>query len=108
MPKNNTGGTEFNLEYCAKTTTLRMIAERVGEMLEMMHINELRNRRIDQLSGGQRQHVALERAIAIRPRALLRERLRSDIDALLRSLGITAVYVTHDRGEPMAWATGSW
>lgn len=88
--------------------------KRVAEMLAMMHIGELRDRQIDQLSGGQRQRVALARAIAVRPTvllldepltaldALLRDRLRVEIDALLRSLGITAIYVTHDQGEAMA------
>jgi putative spermidine/putrescine transport system ATP-binding protein len=87
---------------------------RVQESLEMMHITDLANRRIDQLSGGQRQRVALARAIAPRPRVLLldepltaldaklRENLRVEIDRLLRSLGITTVYVTHDQGEAMA------
>jgi putative spermidine/putrescine transport system ATP-binding protein len=87
---------------------------REDEMLAMMRIEALATRRIDQLSGGQRQRVALARALAVRPRALLldepltaldaklRDTLRVEIDALLRRLGITAVYVTHDQAEAMA------
>ncbi len=90
------------------------IDARVAEMMDMMHIGDLADRRVDQLSGGQRQRVALARAIAVRPRvllldepltaldALLRERLRVEIDGLLRRLGITAIYVTHDQAEAMA------
>ena len=87
---------------------------RVAEMLEMMRITELADRSIDQLSGGQRQRVALARALAVEPRVLLldepltaldaklREDLRLEIDRLLRRLGITAIYVTHDQAEAMA------
>jgi len=90
------------------------IDARVNEMMQMMRIENLAHRRIDQLSGGQRQRVALARAIAVRPRvllldepltaldALLRDRLRVEIDNLLRSLGITSIYVTHDQSEAMA------
>jgi putative spermidine/putrescine transport system ATP-binding protein len=87
---------------------------RVSEMLDMMRLTHLANRHIDQLSGGQRQRVALARAIAVRPRVLLldepltaldaqlRDSLRMDINLLLRKLGITAVYVTHDQAEAMS------
>jgi putative spermidine/putrescine transport system ATP-binding protein len=90
------------------------IAERVAEMLALTGLRDLAGRRIDQLSGGQRQRVALARAIAPAPRILLldepltaldaklRDRLRAEIDALLRAVGITAIYVTHDQAEAMA------
>jgi putative spermidine/putrescine transport system ATP-binding protein len=86
---------------------------RVAELVRLTNITGLENRRIDQLSGGQRQRVALARAVAIRPGILLldepltaldaalRERLRSELNRLLRALGITAIYVTHDQSEAM-------
>jgi putative spermidine/putrescine transport system ATP-binding protein len=89
---------------------------RVAELLALTGIEGLEHRRIDQLSGGQRQRVALARAVAVRPSVLLldepltaldaalRERLRSELDRLLRTLGITTIYVTHDQAEAMALA----
>jgi putative spermidine/putrescine transport system ATP-binding protein len=86
---------------------------RVAELVALTNITGLENRRIDQLSGGQRQRVALARAVAIRPGILLldepltaldaalRDRLRSELNRLLRALGITTIYVTHDQAEAM-------
>jgi putative spermidine/putrescine transport system ATP-binding protein len=88
-------------------------AKRVAELVVLTNITGLENRRIDQLSGGQRQRVALARAVAIRPGILLldepltaldaalRDRLRGELNRLLRALGITAIYVTHDQAEAM-------
>jgi putative spermidine/putrescine transport system ATP-binding protein len=87
---------------------------RVAELVALTGIGGLEQRRVDQLSGGQRQRVALARAVAVRPSVLLldepltaldaalRERLRGELNRLLRTLGITAVYVTHDQAEAMA------
>jgi putative spermidine/putrescine transport system ATP-binding protein len=87
---------------------------RIRELVALTGIEGLEARRVDQLSGGQRQRVALARAVAVRPRVLLldepltaldaslRDRLRGELDRLLRSLGITTVYVTHDQAEAMA------
>jgi len=86
---------------------------RVAELVKLTNITGLESRRIDQLSGGQRQRVALARAVAIRPRILLldepltaldaalRDRLRGELNRLLRALGITTIYVTHDQAEAM-------
>jgi putative spermidine/putrescine transport system ATP-binding protein len=88
-------------------------AARVAELVALTNISGLENRRIDQLSGGQRQRVALARAVAIRPGILLldepltaldaalRDRLRGELSRLLRALGITSIYVTHDQAEAM-------
>lgn len=80
----------------------------------MFDLEKYAKRGVHQLSGGQRQRVALARAIITEPDvllldeplsaldALLKQRLRSDIRSLLKELGITAVYVTHDQEEAMA------
>jgi putative spermidine/putrescine transport system ATP-binding protein len=104
-----------NIGYGLKIRGVRAAERkaRVAELVALTGIEGLEHRRIDQLSGGQRQRVALARAVAIRPRVLLldepltaldaalRERLRGELNRLLRTLGITAVYVTHDQAEAM-------
>jgi putative spermidine/putrescine transport system ATP-binding protein len=86
---------------------------RVDELLAMMRLTDHADKPVDQLSGGQRQRVALARALAPQPRVLLldepltaldarlRDALRGEMNALLRELGITTVYVTHDQAEAM-------
>jgi putative spermidine/putrescine transport system ATP-binding protein/spermidine/putrescine transport system ATP-binding protein len=90
------------------------IAQRVTEVLELVHLEGFGDRRPLALSGGQRQRVALARALVIRPTVLLldeplsnldlklREEMRLEITTLQRRLGITMVMVTHDQGEALA------
>src|SRR5690606_3808430 len=71
-------------------------------------------RRVQELSGGQQQRVALARALAPEPEVLLldeplsnldaalRERTRTELRALLKRVGITAIFVTHDQEEAFA------
>lgn len=84
---------------------------RVAGALARVGLSEFAGRKPAGLSGGQQQRVALARAIVSEPRVLLfdeplsnldselRESLCRDMATLLRQLGITAVYVTHDRRE---------
>ena len=107
-----TGNIGYGLRI--RGTPKNEVQKRVAELLEMMQLTEFKHRSIDALSGGQRQRVALARAIAPRPQVLLldeplsaldarlRDQLRQEIDTLLRALGITAIYVTHDQSEAMA------
>jgi spermidine/putrescine transport system ATP-binding protein len=89
------------------------IAARVTEMLRLVRMEELRDRRTSQISGGQQQRVALARALAPRPKVLLLDeplsaldyKLRKDMQIELKRLqhetGITFIFVTHDQEEAL-------
>jgi len=86
---------------------------RARETLDLLGIADLAGRKPAQMSGGQRQRVAIGRALATRAQvvlldepmsgldAQLRVSLRVEILALLRRLGSTALFVTHDQSEAM-------
>ena len=90
------------------------IARAVDEVLDLVGLAGYDRQMPHQLSGGEQQRVALARAIVIRPRVLLfdeplsnldarlRIQMRGEIQRLQKTLGITAVYVTHDQEEAMA------
>ncbi len=87
--------------------------KRSDDAARMLRLERLLDRLPSELSGGERQRVAMGRAIVRRPRvflfdeplsnldAALRQELRVEIGAMVRKLGVTAVYVTHDQVEAM-------
>jgi spermidine/putrescine transport system ATP-binding protein len=92
------------------------IRSRVAEILELVQLTGLGNRRPSQLSGGQQQRVALARALVNHPRALLldeplgaldlrlRRQLQIELKRIQQDVGITFVHVTHDQEEALTMA----
>jgi len=86
-------------------------AARVAAALALVDLAGFERRRVQELSGGQQQRVALARALAPEPRVLLldeplsnldpglRERTRRELRALIKRVGITTLFVTHEQDE---------
>lgn len=89
------------------------IESRVAELLTLLKIEDLKNRRPFEISGGQQQRVAIARALATEPPLILMDEPFSNLDPLLRQemgallkrlqqqLGLTIVFVTHDLNESL-------
>jgi spermidine/putrescine transport system ATP-binding protein len=87
---------------------------RIAELLQVVGLEGLENRKPKQLSGGQQQRVALARALVNRPTALLldeplgaldvklRKQMQLELKRIQHELGTTFVYVTHDQEEALA------
>jgi ABC-type Fe3+/spermidine/putrescine transport system ATPase subunit len=89
------------------------IKETVGRLLELIGLEEHRQKVPSQLSGGQQQRVAIARTLAYQPEVLLfdepfgaldaqtRVRLRREIRALLRKIKVPSIFITHDQEEAL-------
>ena len=105
------GNIAFGLEMLGRPKG--EVAATVGDMLRLVRMEELKDRKTSQISGGQQQRVALARALAPRPKVLLLDEPLSALDLKLRKemqielkrlqheTGITFVFVTHDQEEAL-------
>ncbi len=91
----------------------RFIKDKVAWSLELVGLQGVEKKYPEEMSGGQQQRVAIARALVIDPEILLLDEPLSNLDAKLRislrkqirsiqkSLGISAIYVTHDQEEAL-------
>jgi putative spermidine/putrescine transport system ATP-binding protein len=89
------------------------IEKKVGWVLDLVRLPQMRKRRPSQLSGGQQQRVAVARALVFEPELVLmdeplgaldkqlREQMQYEIKHIHERLGVTVVYVTHDQSEAL-------
>ncbi|NKQ38351.1 MAG: ABC transporter ATP-binding protein [Methanosarcinales archaeon] len=86
---------------------------KVNDIMNLLEIEHLKGRQIFDLSGGEKQRIALARALVIDPNLVLldeplsaldpvlREKLRIELKNIFKKIGVTGIYVTHDLSEAM-------
>ncbi len=103
-----------NIAFGLKGRPRAEIEERVGKFLALTGLAGYGRRRVHTLSGGEQQRVALARALAAEPLVLmldepfssidgvLRRELKEEILRLQREVGVTTIFITHDREEALS------
>ncbi len=107
---------EYGLKFSSRSMSRSQRNRRAVELLDMVGLGAYQDRRVGSLSGGEAQRVALARALAPKPGLLmldeplgsldrpLRVQLIDDLARVLRDVGQTALYVTHDQTEAFGLA----
>lgn len=105
-----------NIASMLPNTDLQAKKQKTLEMMELLHIDNLAEKRIVELSGGEQQRVAIARAMITQPEvllldepfsqvdAILKSRLRADLKRLCQILGVTIILVSHDPVDGMSLA----
>lgn len=104
----------FPLKVGGQRHKKSVIEDKVEQALTLVGLQQYAKRMATQLSGGQQQRLSLARAIVREPKVLLldeplsnldaklRERMRGELSAIQRRLGVTTLFVTHDQIEALS------
>jgi len=103
-----------NVEFGLRRKAENHIAQRVREVLELVRLTGKEARRPSEISGGERQRVALARSLVLTPDVLLldeplsaldpnlRKQVRAELKNIQRRVGIAFLFVTHDQEEALS------
>ncbi|PAB59644.1 ABC transporter ATP-binding protein [Anaeromicrobium sediminis] len=107
---------EKNIKFGLKHMNSKEKDNRLKEVLELVDLKGFEKRYPHELSGGQQQRIALARALAPKPDLLLldepfsnldsdlQERIRKELESIIRKANITSIFVTHDKEDSKAIA----
>jgi ABC-type Fe3+/spermidine/putrescine transport system ATPase subunit len=103
-----------NIEFGLRRQKAGKVSKRVADVLELVQLGGKEDRLPAQLSGGEKQRVALARSLVLQPEVLLldeplsaldpnlRKQVRAELKALQKSTGVTFLFVTHDQEEALS------